>query len=82
MHLGNQSICLRLWTPNFRSNLLFSTQVSLLLHAILADVDARLFSSEIWLNHLDTIMDWASYVLGLILHHPVVMCVDIQEPDT
>jgi hypothetical protein len=54
----------------------------MLLLAILAGEGAGLFFSGIWSSHLDTIVDWASYVFGLILHHPVVACVDVQELDT
>jgi hypothetical protein len=54
----------------------------MLLHVVLADVGAGLFSSGIWSSHLDTIMDWVACVFGLILYHPVVMCVDVQDLDT
>jgi hypothetical protein len=31
---------------------------------------------------LDNIVEWASYVFGLTIHHPIVEYVDIREIDT
>jgi hypothetical protein len=50
--------------------------------AILAGVSAGLSSSGTWSSHLDNIVEWASYVFGLTIHHPIVEYVDIREIDT
>jgi hypothetical protein len=59
-----------------------SARVSLLLHSVLADVGAGLVSSGIWSSHLDTTVDWASYVFGFILHRLTAMFVDVLELGT
>jgi hypothetical protein len=80
MHLGNQSIGCHDFGRQTLDRTFFLSSISP--HAFLADVGARLSSFGIWSSHLDTIVDWASCMFGLILHHLVVMCVDVRELGT
>jgi hypothetical protein len=65
--------------PYFRPNLLLVQHVSLLLFVVVADRWTLLFGT--WSSGLDTIVDWVSCMISLILQHPVAACIDAQELD-
>jgi hypothetical protein len=49
----------------------------LLLLVVLAGIGVGRSFSGTWSSHLNTTVDWAFYVFGFTLHHPVVACVDV-----